>query len=281
MNLYQYGDKIITTNTFINKLEKYIKTGDTISMEIDTMRFGKICKGLNRRQFFDGIFNIFYELVGESGNIIIPTFSYSWGQDSPEKYFDVKNTHGKVGGFPEYFRKRVDVFRSIDPMFSFGVWGKEKEKLSGNENRTTFGNGSLYDKTRKLNAKLIAFGLNKYDPTFVHYVEQHFHENISELDYRFVKRFEGVIVNYYGKEYKNYQFCFSRHLDRYVGWKFDETRLVNDLQNNGKLEIVKIGNGKIWISDCDSVFKVGMEGLNNNRHYFISKERGCSCMDRI
>ena len=33
------------------------------------------------------------------------------------------------------------------------------------------------------NTKLISFGLNKFDPTFVHYVEQFFDENIK-INYR-------------------------------------------------------------------------------------------------
>jgi len=280
VDLYEYKGEIISTNSFVSNLSELIRPGETVSLEIDTMRFGKVCKGLKRSQFLEGIFDIFHQLVGDSGNIIVPTFSYSWGQDSPNKHFDVKNTPGQVGVFPEYFRKRDDVIRTLDPMFSFGIWGKEKELLCRNA-KTSFGRGSLYEKVHRRKGKLIAFGLNIYDPTFVHYVEQYFHENISELDYRFVKPFEGVIVNYDGKQYEDSQSCFSRHLDRYVGWKFDGTRLAYDLQNSGELEIIKIGNGKVWISDCDSVFEAGMEGLNKNRHYFISKERGCSCMDRI
>lgn len=245
------------------------------------MKFGKICKGSNRNQFFNGIFDIFFQLVGDSGNIIIPTFSYSWGGDSPQKRFDVRNTPGKVGAFPEYFRKRDDVNRSNDPMFSFGVWGRNKEEFSRNEKRSTFGSGSLYEKLHKLNAKLIAFGLKRYDPTFIHYVEEYFHKNNHELDYRFVKRFEGVFIDYDGIAHDDYQYCFSRYLDSAVEWRFDETRLVNDLIEKGKLQIVEVGNGKIWMSDCNAVFEAGMDGLGNNQHFLVSKKKTHSCMDKI
>lgn len=279
MNLYEYEGEIISSKTFIDKLSPYLNKGDTLCLEIDTMKFGKLYPGLDKASFLELIFDILYQLAGEAGNIIIPAFSYSWGMDSPEKYFDVRNTPGKVGIFPEYFRIRNDVSRSLDPMFSFAIWGKDRKWLSENKDKTSFGKGSLYDKIKRLNAKLISFGLKKYDPTFIHYVEQYFHENISELDYRFVKKFEGTIVDYSGHEYRDYQYCFSRRLEM-SDLHFDERRIVRDLGKENKLIEVKIGNGDVCISDCESVFNIGIEGLHKDKHYFVSK--GVSgCMEII
>lgn len=279
-DIYEYQGEIISTKTFVDRLTPHIKKGDTLSLEIDTMKLGKICTGLDKTHFLEAIFEIFYQLAGEGGNIIVPTFSYSWGLDSPKKYFDVRNTSGKVGIFPEYFRKRNDVIRTLDPMFSFAIWGKDKEWLSENLNKTSFGRGSLYEKIHKLNAKLVSFGLEKYDPTFVHYVEQYFHENIDELDYRFIKKFTGTIVNYEGLEYEDHQYCFSRYLDR-TDLDFDETKMAHDLFNENKLTKVRIGNGDIYISDCESVFDIGINGLRRNKHYFMAKKGAKGCMDVI
>ena len=43
------------------------------------------------------------------------------------------------------------------------------------------------------NTKLISFGLNKFDPTFVHYVEQFFDQNIKKIKYRKRLKFKGII----------------------------------------------------------------------------------------
>lgn len=275
MNLYECNGKIYTVNDFIDSLKPHINKGDTLALEIDTMRFGKICSGLNKTNFLEAVFKIFYELVGPEGNIIVPTFSYSWGIDSPEKHFDVLNTPSKVGLFPEYFRKRKDTIRTLDPMFSFAIWGKDKEWLSKNKNKTSFGKGSLYEKIHKLNAKLVSFGIKKHDPTFIHYIEQFFHENIESLHYRFIKKFTGTLVNrnnHKRVKYKDYQFCFSRFLDRHIDLEFDEKKIVRDLDKENKLATIEIGNGRICISGCESTFNTGLAGLKADKKYFLRKK---------
>jgi len=282
MNLYEYQDETITTDTFVEKLSPYIQKGDTLELKIDTMRFGKIAAGIKKSEFLDGIFDIFYKLVGEEGNIVIPTFSYSWGMDSSEKIFDVQNTPGKVGIFPEYFRKRKDILRTLDPMFSFVIWGKDKKLLSQNKCKNTFGKNSLYNKIHQMNAKLISFGLVKYDPTFIHYVEQYYHENIAEIEYRFIKKFEGPIINYEAEEYEDYQYCFSRYLDKFTDLGVNEKKLTTDLKIINKLNEVRIGNACVNISDCVSVFDVGVKGMKVEPFYFMEKDgvKGCM-MDKV
>ena len=45
--------------------------------------------------------------------------------------------------------------------------------------------------TRKI--QNFSFGLNKFDPTFVHYVEQFFDQNIKKIKYRKRLKFKGII----------------------------------------------------------------------------------------
>lgn len=281
MNLYEYEDEIITTESFLERLSPHIEKGDTLALEMDTMRFGRIAGGITKTRFLEGIFEIFHHLVGPDGTLIVPTFSYSWGVDSPEKRFDVRKTPGRVGIFPEYFRRREDTYRSLDPMFSFALWGNDKEFLGGNEYKTSFGKNSLYDKIRKFNAKLISFGLMKYDPTFSHFIEQFYHENIQEISYRFIKKFEGIVVGYDGVAREDHQYCFSRHLDQHTDLVFNEKKLVADLRKNEKLREVTIGNGQINISDCDAVFQAGIAGMASDPFYFVDKVGPQSCLDTV
>ena len=281
MILYEHDGAGISIDDFVEQLAPHIDKGDTLSVELDTMRFGKVSRGLNKEQFLTGVFEIFHRLVGEQGTIIIPTFSYSWGADSAHKYFDVANTPGKVGIFPEYFRNRDDVIRSLDPMFSLAAWGRDKEWLTHNDSKSSFGQGSLYHKMHERNAKAISFGLKKFDPTFVHYVEQRFHETVSELDYRFVKRFEGTIVDRTGAEYEDHQYCFSRVLDKCVGLEFDESLMVHALSGRNQFVTLAVGNAKICLSDYHAIFEVGIEGLRNNRAFFMSCRGKKGCIDTI
>ena len=60
----------------------------------------------------------------------------------------------------------------------FKVFGKNSKNYSkiGND---SFGKKSLFEKINNKSTKLISFGLNRFDPTFVHYVEQFFDENFK------------------------------------------------------------------------------------------------------
>ena len=258
----------IAVKDFVERFSPYIKKGDTIYVEIDAINFGRISNGLKRNEFLEGIFQIFYQLAGDEGNIVVPTFSYSWGK---EEVFDVRETKSEIGIFPEYFRQREGVMRNLDPMFSCAVYGRVRRWMTTPlpAIRSSFGEPSLYSGLHLINAKLVSFGLPQFDPTFVHYVEQYYHENIEKLDYRFIKRFEGTIINCSGSKRKDYWECFSRRRSGYPAFKFSDKKLVEALKSKRKLDEVMIGNGKVCISDCFSVFEAGTEGLQKDKHFFI------------
>ena len=75
-------------------------------------------------------------------------------------------------------------------MFSFLIFGKDKNKLK-NIGNSSFGKKSLYEKINNNKTYLVSFGLNKFDPTFVHYVEEYFDRNFEKINYRFLKKFSG------------------------------------------------------------------------------------------
>lgn len=281
MDLLEFEGVKLGVNTFADALTSYITPGDILCLEVDTMRFGKLLPGISRECFLGGFFELFKRLVGPNGTVVIPTFSYSWGQTSSVKVYDVLNTPGKVGIFPEFFRKQPGVLRTMDPMFSLAIWGKKSEELISGITKTSFGQGSVYHRMHDHNAKLISFGLNKYDPTFIHYAEQYYHENVRTLDYRFVKRFEGEIIDVKGRRYEDEHYCFSRHLDRYGDWKFYDKDLRVDLRDQDKLQEIIIGNSTVRIADARSVFNVAQAGLERDMHYLIRKEGYQVCTDTI
>ena len=175
--IFKKGD-----NFFFNKLSKHINKSDTIYLELDIMRFGKHLKNnISKESYLNFFFKLFTRLVGKKGNIIIPSFSYSWGFDKKNKIFDCNFTKSATGIFPEYFKKQKDVVRTKDPMFSCLVYGKNRNFFSNNLRKNSFGEDSIYGKIYQTNAKLISFGLNKFDPTFVHYVEQYYDKNIRKI----------------------------------------------------------------------------------------------------
>jgi len=75
-------------NIFFGKLSKYLKKGDIVYLESDLTAFNNIFKNSkSKSDFLEFFFLLFKELIGSSGNIIVPTFSYSWGDDKKKKIF--------------------------------------------------------------------------------------------------------------------------------------------------------------------------------------------------
>ena len=69
---------------------------------------------------------------------------------------------------------------------SFFLLGKDSNKLQ-KIGRNSFGYNSLFEKINNNNTYLVSFGLNKFDPTFVHYVEEYFDSNIKKLKLMMLK----------------------------------------------------------------------------------------------
>ena len=116
---------------FKKKLNKYINKNDTLYIELDLSRFNKIYDEIKSRdQFLKFFLNIFKKLVGKNGNIVVPSFSYSWGKDKKNKIFDTKKSPCLTGAFPNFFKSLKNVKRTLDPNFSCLIYGKDKNKLA-------------------------------------------------------------------------------------------------------------------------------------------------------
>jgi aminoglycoside 3-N-acetyltransferase len=281
IQLFDFNGEVWTIEKSLEALREHITLGDILCIEVDTMRFGKLLPGVNRNQFLSNFFELFKELAGPEGVIVIPSFSYSWGADSSERVFDISNTPGKVGVFSEFMRVQPNVERTLDPMFSYLIFGNNAINVANIPNKNTFGSDGIYQYLHESNAKLISFGLNKYDPTFIHYAEQYYHENVHKLDYRYIKEFDGEIISAGGEKFQDKQYCFSRILERYVDWEFYDKNLISSLRKDKSLHEIIIGGATVRISDAKSVFNAAQQGLLKDEHFFIHKNGVKTCTSTI
>lgn len=255
-------------NNFYLRLSNFINKGDNVYIESDLSKFNKIHKISNSREIFCNFFlQVFKKLVGKNGNIIAPSFSYSWGRDNKKKIFDIKNTPSKTGLFSEYLRKHKNVCRTNDPMFSFVIYGKNKNYLKKIKNNS-FGENSLFSKINNENTKLVSFGLEKFDPTFVHFVEQYFNNKIKKIKYRKIYKFKGFF-----KIKKKYQkrdfYCLMRPLGSKL--IFNDAKIKKDLLIEKKLKVLKLHNNSIYICSAKNFFDIGLNGMRKNINFFNKK----------
>ncbi|MFZ4712629.1 MAG: AAC(3) family N-acetyltransferase [Bacteriovoracaceae bacterium] len=270
MNLYKFADQTISSDLFLESMSKHIQKGSVLYVEFDLMTFGKIYEPLmSKSDFLTEIWSLLKKVVGPDGLVVSSTFSYSWGSSNPEKIFDVLKTRSQVGTMSEFLRQnqtKLNIIRTEDPMFSVVVSGQGQNEFAQVGN-SSFGEKSIYEKMLERNAYLVTFGLNRYDPTFVHFVEQFFSEKISPYPHRSLVEFSGDLINKDGEKSSGKHYSFMRSIGG--TYKFSDKKLVTALKEENLMSSLKIGGGMIHISDCQSVFKVGMEGLSKDASFFV------------
>jgi aminoglycoside 3-N-acetyltransferase len=120
-----------------------------------------------------------------SGTILVPSFTYS---ATKNEIFNPLSSKSDVGQFSEFFRTSDGVERTSHPIFSFSIWGKNKERFLAAKNTTCFGEGSLFDEVYKVNGKISCLGCSFDRITFIHFVE----EKLG-VYYRYFKTFEAKV----------------------------------------------------------------------------------------
>ena len=134
--------------------------------------------------FLDGIIDI----IGPEGTILVPTFNWDFCQG---KTFDYYKTPCKTGSLGKIALKRDDFKRTKHPIYSFAVWGKDKEELCARDYKSSFGIESPFTYCREKNAKNIFIDVEcQHSFTFVHYVEE-----MEGITYRYLKDFTADYID--------------------------------------------------------------------------------------
>ncbi len=245
------------------KLKKYIPKNSNIYLELDLIKLKDFFIERDNKKVLNFILKEFLSIIGNKGNLIVPSFTYSWGKDSKEKIFNINSSLAKTGVFPNFLLSKRNSTRTNDPMFSFIVLGKDKKKLC-DIGKSSFGKNSLFEKINNKKTYLVSFGLNKFDPTFVHYVEEYFDKNVKKIKYRFLKRYEGYF--YKKTKKKDYFYSFSRNLK--LNKLYNEKNIKKILLKKKKLKIVNFYNFDVFISSAYDFYKEGIKGMKSNINFF-------------
>jgi len=245
---------------FINALrESGVRKGDIIFVHSDVHVFGRL--GNTDHDFIlNSLIKCLKETVGDSGIIIMPAFTYSFCRN---EVFDVEKSPATVGVLAEYFRKQPDVSRTEHPIYSVGIWGKDKSEWL-NIGKDSFDSDSIFGKWYKKKGKLVFFGASFQSCTFIHFIEQSYN-----VPYRYIKKFGGIIRKD-DKEYEDECTFFVRYLDRNVISDF--TKFENYLLEKKLLKEVKIGHGKISTIEADALYREGYKLLERDLYFFLKEE---------
>lgn len=173
-----------------------ITTGDTLFIHSNIGFFGipegeKSAENANKT-----LLAALLEVLGDSGTLVVPTFTYSFSQG---KSFDPDNSPSDCGRFAEFIRTHQDSVRSSDPHVSVAAIGKKAEQLTQNVSKNAYAKDSFFDRFFQEGGKVCNFNFDA-GSTLVHFIER-----LLNVPYRFDKAFTGTISSQ-GQEQED---CFT------------------------------------------------------------------------
>ncbi len=253
-----------TKNDIVKALENLgIKTGDIIFSHMNLGLFGIPKRGLTEENLFNTFFEAIFEVIGEEGLLIVPTFTYSIGNG---EIFDVDNTPSKMGLFAERLRKKEGSIRTLDPMLSVCLYGN-KRKLWKNGNviisTESYGKGSIWDFMYKNDAVICNFNLDAAS-TFIHYIEKKY-----SVPYRFNKTFEGYVA-IKGKKF-SYRLVYFARDKRFIP---DFEKFSKAAYTSGLAKRENVARGSITAISCKNIEKVFLDLFKIDKYALCKEIKG-------
>lgn len=183
-----------------------IQKGDIVYVVSDVLELAKQAREHGERFDRDCFLESLQRKVGETGTLLIPTFNWDFCKGIP---FDYVKTSCRTGALGTAALKRQDFVRTKHPIYSFAVWGKDRDWLFEQDEPNSFGENSLFDYMYRKDAKALVIGLDAMDGlTFMHHVEQ-----MVGVPFRFHKIFAADYTDWNGVTTRKEYTMYVRDLD--------------------------------------------------------------------
>lgn len=114
------------------------------------------------------------EIIGSSGSIIFPTFTYCFKRSSEDfELFNRLSSASKVGVLSETFRNSQGVIRTSSPTHSFALWGRIKKDIDdANSPESPLGKDSVLEwLTNDPDSYVLMLGTDFSSLTYGHFLE--------------------------------------------------------------------------------------------------------------
>jgi aminoglycoside 3-N-acetyltransferase len=240
-----------------------LKKGDHIFIHSNIAFFGLLKDATSQEIYYQIFKSAIFEVIGEEGTMINPTFSYSYCNN---EVFDLQHTPSTSGIFSEMARKDPKAIRSEDPNFSIVAIGKLAQYFTSDNSHYAFGDNSFWQKFLDKNGIFVNFNLNIGMATFIHFVE-----NKMKVPYRYHKPFNGIsLIN--GRKIKNTYYHFVRDLNNDAHYP-DTKRLIQEANNAGIVKIASLGKGKIYATHAHDLYNLLIQKLKQDPAFLIKGDK--------
>lgn len=234
-----------------------IKNGDRILISSDITNLVITSQENNEKFEINEFINSIIDAIGENGTLVFPT--YNWGF-CKGKTFDYYKTRSKTGILGTTALKRTDFKRSNHPIYSFAVWGKDKDIICNINNISSFGSDSPFGYFYNNNFKNLILDVDYSSCfTFVHFVEA----QVGNLPYRYDKIFTAKYTDEFGETTMREYSMYVRDLDLNV--RGDCNPLGKILEENG-IAIPEVINGIRYVMvDLYNAYPIIKDDIVSNR----------------
>ena len=236
-----------------------IKSGDTVFFTTSLGMVGIPPEEIDNTEKLNHFFMDAIIEVIKDGNIIVPTYSYTFGGSTKTEpaIFNIKKTKSKIGPFPNYVLTRGDFVRSDDPFVSVACKGPNCNNLLTGLSNSSYGEGSFFSKMVKTdNMKCCSIGLGPNWTPFIHYADW-----LARVPHRYDKKFYGYIKDKNKLEYKEWIYsvpCLTPEA-RSTAHKVGRLAEIEGIWNSSKL-----GRARVYTSNCKEYFNFVMQRLKKD-----------------
>lgn len=139
-----------------------------------------------------GLYRCLTETLGSDATILMPTFSFRFGQS---RHWDYWGTPSETGALTEYMRKLPETVRTIHPFHSVCGAGRYHARFAACENASSFGPDSPFQLLYDMDALNLSLGAPFVGgATFLHHVEE-----VLKVPYRASEDFPGNVYDRFGR----------------------------------------------------------------------------------
>ncbi len=232
------GDVAIVHSSLHRIIQKYKNQGKEISPQI--------------------VLKSFIRAVGSAGTLLFPLFNYDFTKGVP---FDIRHTPSQMGILSETARLYPQAVRTGHPIFSFAVIGAQAEKFEHVDNYSGWGADSPFGMVLEMNGKTAL--LDCSNATMIHHAEE-----MSNVPYRFHKKFTGKYTDITGTTSERTYSFFARDIEKGVKSHLDPIKNLlvesgvyeGDRTNEGNF--LKVGSARQIFDFVTEVIRSGKtEGM--------------------
>jgi aminopeptidase-like protein/aminoglycoside N3'-acetyltransferase len=165
--------------------------GDVLYVQVCRAAFEGRDDGLDAGARARSLYDAIRGVVGESGTILAPAFTFSFCRQEP---FDVESTPTVSGPWNDFtelaelVRSLPGSVRSADPIFSTAGAGPEAQQLLSGLPRNCLGPDCVHDRLRRAGGKICILGVGLYEAIYRHHVE-----SVERVPWRYDKLFTGQV----------------------------------------------------------------------------------------